>query len=155
METIKIKASLVRATKSDCFTRDESPRENKLFFVKNHLGEFTGIYRISGTEIYDIQEIMNALNSNSLYMLSNHICESNYCFRLILKCADDFDFFYTTKHLKPNVLYYVRNSPDEVTGPYILNSTNENDCSRIREAIKKHILYIPDSKQTFETSKKA
>lgn len=148
MKKIKIRASLIRASKDDCFCRSETPKENKMFFIRNAFGEFTGTYKIMGNDRFDIQEILNALHSNSLYTLTSVHCSTNFSFKLILQQAEDFDVLYTKNYAKPNTIYYVRNSHEEVSGPHHLKESS--DVNRISEAIKKGIIYIPSNNQTFE-----
>lgn len=147
-KTIAIRASLVRATKIDCFTRDEMPRENKLFFVKNFTGEnFKGIYIIGGNDMYYVNEVNQALQMGALYMLSADHCETNFCFKLLLRPAEDYDMFYNPTNVKENKIYYVRNG-DDVSGPYCMK--NNADYQRVRKALNSGVIYVPCNNQPME-----
>lgn len=145
---ITIRASLKLATKFDCFSRNEIPLENKLFFVKDtEKGIFKGIYKISGTERFTVNEVYQYICIGALFTLTADHCESNFCFKLLLRPADDFDFFYNQNNLKENKIYYFRNG-DEVSGPYCMSTTAEHH--KIRKAIESGKVYVPCNEQTME-----
>lgn len=145
--TIKIRATLVRASKFDVFTKEELPKENKILFFKDPITkQFRDIYRIPGTDAYWIVELYTMLQLGCLYVVTENHNENDFCFKLVLRQADDFDFFYTPKFVKTNTVYYVRNG-DEVNGPHIL--PEHADIVRIKAALEQGKLYVP-GKQLFE-----
>jgi hypothetical protein len=149
-KNIKVRATLVRASKFDVFTKDELPRENKILFFKDPFTkEFRDIYRIPGTDAYWIVELYNMLHLGCLYVVTENHHENDFCFKLILRPADDFDFFYTPRHVKTNTVYYVRNG-NEVHGPHIL--PEHADILKLKSGIENGILYVP-GKQLFEPFK--
>lgn len=148
IKIIKVKATLVRASKLDLFTNSEVPRENKLFFYKHPLkNEFTDTYRIAGVDYYDIIELYKAMQLGVLYMLTENHNHNDYCFKLVLRTAEQFDFFDTPNWIKPNVLYYQKQSDTSIIGPlYIDSFTN---IERIKSLLAAGKLFVP-GKQTFE-----
>lgn len=145
--TIKIRATLVRASKFDVFTKDELPKENKILFFKDPITkQFRDTYRIPGIDAYWIVELYTMLQLGCLYIVTENHNENDFCFKLVLRQADDFDFFYTPRWVKPNIVYYVRNK-DEVSGPHILKENA--DIVRIKAALEQGKLYVP-GKQLFE-----
>jgi len=148
METIKIRASLVKAIRTDCFNSNYEPLVNKfLFWMCPVSGIFKQYYRIQGNEIYDGIEIEKALLQNSLYTVNSVSGSSFFCFKLILEEASEFDLFEFKYELKQNVIYYIKNN-ETVTGPYFINS--ENKTERILNGLLHGMIYIPSKKQTYE-----
>ena len=151
METsIKVRATLVRASKMDVFTAAEIPKENKLLFYRDPITHlFTDTYKILGTDAYAIIELYRMLQLGILYKLTDQHHENDFCFKLILRPAGTYDFFDTPKWVKVNTVYYVRNN-NEVHGPHIL--PEHADITKLNSGIEKGILYVPD-KQIFEPYK--
>lgn len=144
---ISIPASLMRAAKNDCFSRD-IPLANKLFFCKNpETFEFCGKYTIPGNDSFATMEIINLLHLGVLYYVSLPINYNNYCFHLQLQEADEFDLIYSVKYAKENTTYFVRNG-DDVSGPYYFKVNA--DVNQIKAALKNKILYVPCKTQNFE-----
>lgn len=148
METVKIRASLVRATRTDCFNRNYEALVNKFFFWRCPVTQnFKQYYRIQGNETYDNIEIEKALRQNSLYMITNVKCSTDFCFKLILEQATEFDLFEFKDELKLNIIYYIKNN-ETVTGPYVISPNN--DFLRIRKGLFHGMIFIPSKNQTYE-----
>lgn len=146
---IKVKTSLVRASKLDLFTSDEIPRENKIFFYRDPITkEFSGVYRISGTDRYDIIELYKLLQLGALYMITENHCENNFCFKLVLKKGEHFNFFDAPKWVKQNVIYYEIKDTHYVVGP--LSISLQTDVLRLRKLMADGMLYVPSGIQLFE-----
>ncbi|MFY0481426.1 hypothetical protein ACI6PS_02375 [Flavobacterium sp. PLA-1-15] len=149
---IKVKATLVRASKNDVFTQDEIPRENKILFIRDMLtGKFTSTHVINSTSMYATYYLAVALYEKFLYRLSETHDEGGFTFELILRPADDYDLFWNPRMLKDDVVYYSKNTPDTITGPLILSSSS--DMEAINKGLADGILYVPNRQQTFEIYK--
>jgi hypothetical protein len=147
-ELIKVKATLVRASKLDLFSNDEVPKVNKILFYKDPTKlKFTGHYRIYETDSHSTNELYQALQLGCLYVLTAKHSENDFCFKLILRLADEFDFFDSPKWIKRNVVYYEIQSNSTVIGPLIIDQFTNAD--RIKKLISEGMLYVP-GQQIFE-----
>ena len=147
---IKVRATLIRASKYDVFTKDELPRENKLLFFRDPITkEFRDTYRIPSTDPYYVWELYKMLQLGCLYVVTDNHHENDFCFKLILRPAHEDDFFYCPQWVMENTIYYVRNG-DEVHGPH--NLQVHSDKVKLKAGIEKGILYVP-GKQLFEPYK--
>lgn len=170
MKTIKVRAGLKLASFEDVFSK-QLPIHNKMLFLKDNLThEFEGTYTIP--ELYMIpvyftekseQDLWKAINDHTLrelrsgllnhqfYVLSEQYNSLEYNFKLELKEAEEFDFYDGPKHIKPNVLYYVKTTPNEVQGPFYMKP--DTDFSYVMNAVANGKLYVPIKKQSFEPHK--
>jgi len=151
LRTIKVKATLVRASKFDVFTSDEMPKENKLLFFRDPIThEFRDVYRISGTDSYDIVELYKGLQMGVFYRLTDQHHDSDFCFKLVLRTAELIDLFDTPKWIKQNVIYYELQGADSILGP--LNIDQFSDSAKIQRLAAEGKIFVP-GKQLFEPFK--
>lgn len=171
METIKIRASLKLALRSDIFSGVNTYANKVLFVNCPENGTFKGLYTIpeldnksyvygvTASELQEIKdrntsikhEIYSGLATQLFYKLSDSHNEFDFQFQLILRPGDWFDFFQAEQWLKPNVVYYVRVNNHEVSGPHYMPTMA--DIVHIKKAIENKQLYVPSANQTFEPYK--
>ncbi len=152
METFKIKASLTRAGVEDLFYQNQTPRQNKIFFVKDIIkAEFRGTFKAHSSDQDVITQMYLMLQLGIIYRLTDVENEFNQSIKLSLRTADDYDFFSAKDLLKENTIYYVKLNNDVVNGPHYLRS--DHDQQKIRNAIAKEILFVPSNTQLFEQFK--
>ena len=146
---IQVRASIVQASRSDVFNGEGIPLENKLLVLKNpHTKIIEGMYRIGGTDRYDIIELITGLGLNQFYKFSETHNDLDFQFKLFLRPADDFDLFWNPSHQKTNVLHYIRPTPETILGPLYTNEFSEK--STLRNHIENQTIYVPYKKQLFE-----
>lgn len=147
-EIIKIKSALVRCSLLDVFTKNENPIINKMFVQKNTLtNEFVGIYKTFSGGMYTTYEMYQMMQFGMLYHLSSNLLADDYHFALRLQPAIVDDMFYSPRHLKENVIYYVRETNGFI-GPFSIK--NDSDKPHYVKAIVKKILYVPCKNQNFK-----
>lgn len=167
METIKVRASLKPATIADIF-HGRYTFSNKLLFVKCPItGNFIGSYVIPELEYrqfpyhsykeldyiksrndYHKKELSNGLASQIFYALSEVHNEYYSQIKLKLRTADFFDLFTSESSTKPNVVYYVKVSSTEVTGPHTLPAFT--DINHVKNTMLQGKLFVPSKDQSFE-----
>jgi len=146
---IQVRASIVQASRSDVFDGEGIPLENKLLVLKNPFTKvIEGMYRIGGTDRYDIIELIHGLAKNQFFKLSEIQNETDFQFKLFLRPADEFDLFYTPSFQKNNVLHYVKPSVNSIVGP--LYTGEFSDKNALRNHIENQTIYVPFKKQLFE-----
>lgn len=146
-DVIAIRASLKLATRFDCFSNNQI-LENKILFVKDlDKDSFIGIYKIGSNNEYYVNEVNQALQMKILYTLISDHSENNFCFKLFLRAADEYDILYTPKYVIENKVYYLR-SGENVTGPYSMSITA--DVEKVKNALRTGCIYVPCNKQKFE-----
>jgi hypothetical protein len=170
MKTIKIRAGLKLASYTYLF-HHQIPIANKMLFLKDHLThEFQGTYVIpelhtipvnytekeiqnlwKASNEFTLKELHQGLFNHQFYTLSEQYNSLEYNFKLILNEAEPFDFYDGPKRIKPNVLYYVKTSETEVTGPFYMKPGA--DFNYVMNAVNNGKLYVPIKKQTFEPYK--
>ena len=141
-------ASVALARKFDVFTVDELPKENKrlVMFDKNK-NRFYGIYRIPGIDFLDVMELASLLFSGSLYRIIAPTDLSALTFQMKLTRGEEFDFFYTPRHVKENTVYYAENN-GQIQGPFVLGE--QADKFKLRQKIAAGELYLPAMNQDFQ-----
>jgi hypothetical protein len=146
---IKVRASLTLAGRDDLFTRDDVPKENMKFFLKNpEDGSWAGVYPIRSTCRYTTIELVKGMALQQFYKINPAHHPSDVQIKLYLEKATEFDFFYTPKDLRYHTIYYTIIDGDTVTGPHYVTEGEPNH--KYREAIKNGHLYVICNRQSFE-----
>ncbi|HRZ33184.1 MAG TPA: hypothetical protein P5188_12815 [Flavobacterium sp.] len=148
-EVIKKKVSIVRASREDMFDYSGKPLENKHFILKNPwTREIEGLYRIGGTDRYDIIEIEKGLALNQFYKIAETKSDADVQFWMYLRVADNFDMLYSPKWPKVNQLYYRIVSGNEIVGPLYLSEMEGVDT--IKKGLEEHTYFVLHKKQLFQ-----
>lgn len=148
-QVIKKKVSLVRASREDMFDHSGKPLENKLFILKNPWTRaIEGLYRIGGTDRYDIIEIEKGLALNQFYKISEVKNETDREYWMFLRVADFFDMLYSPKWPKVNQLYYRVVSNKEIVGPLYVSEMDGVDT--IKKGLQDGTYYVLHKKQLFQ-----
>ena len=156
-----IKASLSKCDYEDMIRQDGKFIENKFFFVKDIVtNEFKTTYRIQGInaeifrdehqnarEKYQMQQIDFLIALNLIYKLNDVYNSDDYCFKMYLKTATNFDLVYCPNELIKNCIYYIIKD-DSFVGPYY--TTDNTSYDEIVEGISNGNILVPSKKQLFE-----
>jgi len=146
---IQVRATLVQATRSDVFDGEGIPLENKQLVLKNpYTNKIEGLYRIGGTDRYDIIELLTGLGKNQFFKFSEIHNDTDFQFKLFLCPATSFDLFWNPKHIKTSVLHYVRPTPETIVGP--LYTSDFTEKTHLQQHIDNNTIYVPYKKQLFE-----
>lgn len=144
-----IPAAIEKASFTDCFHKDGTCIENKIFFLKNYFSnKMEGYYRVvdgTGNDTFYIKEVQKLLVLGLIFLLKPVVSTSDYVIKLVVERATEFDFFCKDELLR-DVIFYV-DSQSSVSGPF---NSNQYKPERIKEGLKNGYIYIPSKKQTFE-----
>src|SRR5690554_5312848 len=143
---IKIVARIRLAVKSDLFL---SPKEylkpNVVYFV--FCKKEQKIYRTDVTlkekyNSYQHRELSELFIFEHIYVLDEDQSDNSICISLPIRPAtpDDLKYFnYGEAYLRRNFQYYIRESFEEVSGPFTLNS--KTDLSKIKSLLDQGKIY--------------
>lgn len=157
-----VNASLSKCDSEDFRKMDGSYIENRFFFTKNiATKEFKNTYRLRGVNAKMYRDkFQDALEKHTqiqidflvslelIYKLNNTYNEEDFCFKMYLKTAIDFDVFNSPSDLLIGAIFYQLNEEKQVTGPYYIDDNTPTDI--MYENVKKGIILVPHKKQTFE-----
>ena len=157
-----VNASLSKCESEDFRKMDGSFLENRFFFTKDIVTrEFKNTYRLRGVnakvhrdehqdalEKYTETQIDFLVSLDLVYKLNNTYNQDDYCFKMYLKTAIDFDVFNSPSDLLIGAIFYQLNEEKQVNGPYYIDDNTPMDS--MTENIKKGIVLVPHKKQTFE-----
>jgi hypothetical protein len=148
-QVIKKKVSLVRASREDMFDYSGMPLENKMFVLKNPWTKtFEGLFRIGGTDRYDIIEIEKGLALNQFYKIAESPNSKDFQCAMFLRQAEHFDLLYSPKFSKTNQLYYKLVGDGKIVGPLYLNEMDSIDT--IKKGLEQGTYYVLHKKQLFQ-----
>ena len=172
MEIVKVRATLKLASQEDVFHGNET-YENKMLFLRDQFTkEFLATYKIQSIDNrtfpyhskeykemicagnkYVRDELNELLQKKMLYKIAESHNSVDIQVKLILRTADEFDFFQNEKYFVPNVIYYIKVNDHELTGPHMLPF--DASILHTKTALLNGKLFVPHKRQTFEEIKTA
>lgn len=149
MEKFLIPVAIEKASFSDCFHKDGTCIENKMFFLKNYFSnKLSGYYSIpdgSGKETYWVKELQKLLVLNLIFMVKPVLPNSDFVIKLAVEEATEYNFF-CGPDLLTDVIFYV-DTQNGVQGPF---NSNQFSAKRIKSGLLQKNIFVPSKQQTFE-----
>ena len=149
----KVKVSIELAVFSDVSNQKGRLLEHRMFFAADYLTkEINQTWMINDTSSYERSMLYSAIVHKLLYKFSDASSGLLFNFWLIVRQAEEYDFFYIKNQLKSNLVYYIMNDQHTVSGPIYLHE--HDDTNYIRKLLEQGKLYVPTRKQLFEEYQK-